>query len=354
MYFKAVILHCHQKMQKERSISGTYYLLQGKPSIQTIQDGQIYQLNQYFGLYKKLPKQRFFQIVQNLVEQRLLEKQNQENFYVVTNLGELFITNYFLESNYLQGDKFHHMDELFFQRILLFVQVFTNSKMNNMKFIPIIENREVEIWLKPFYKKWKHKSVEILKTFYDEIIRLLTPIENIYAEIFVEQLTGYKRFGLTIEQIAYQYKLSVEDVYLLHINTIHYILQTLENEQSQYPLLYCLSKDLLQQGSYTNSAKITKSLIDSGLTLQEIARKRRLRLNTIYDHVVEIALKERDFQISKFVTKEAVNEIVQAIQALQSYKLKEIKNAVRDEISYFQIRLVLAKFNQIMKESESS
>lgn len=46
-------------MQKERSISAVYYLLQGKQSIQTIQDAQLFGLTEYFGVYKNLTKRRF-------------------------------------------------------------------------------------------------------------------------------------------------------------------------------------------------------------------------------------------------------------------------------------------------------
>lgn len=352
MYFKAVLLHSHQKMQIERSLSATYYLLQGKPSIQTIQDGQIYGLNGYFGLYKRLKKERFFQIVESLIEDRLLEKV-QENNYRVTALGKKIIKKHLLRPNYLQGSKYHQIDVLFFQRLLLFVQVFTNTKRNNMKFIPIVENREVELWLKNFYVKWKNKSDYILRTLYDELLELLSPLENISAEVFVEQLTGFNHIGLTVEQLAHRYRLSVESILLLHINTIHYFLHSIEKDSAHYPLLRHLSKDLYEQDSLTKSTKITKNLIELGYTLEEIAAKRRLRLNTIYDHVVEIALIDRNFSISPFVSKEIEEEIVAAVNHLRTYKLKEIKQSVRDEISYFQIRLVLAKFNEKIKESES-
>lgn len=353
MYFEAAVLHCHQKMQKERSISATYYLLQGKPSIQTIQDGQIYQLNQYFGLYKQLAKDRFFQIIQHLLERRLLEKQNGENYFHITKLGENFIEQHRIRPNYLQGDKYRNIDQLFFQRILLLVQVFTNSKMNHMKFLPIIENRDVERWVKIFYQKWKQRSAHVLKTLHDEFINILSPLDDIYAEIFVDQLTGYQRIGLTVEQIAHRYKMSVESAYLLHVNTLHYMLQTIETDKKDYPLLHTVCKDLLQQSSLTKSTKLTKRLLDIGYSLHEVATKRRLRLNTIYDHVVEIALKERNFPISQFVPEEVEKEIVRAVTNLQTYKLKDIKKAVADEISYFQIRLVLAKIDQLMKESGS-
>ena len=348
MYFQTIVLTCHQQMQKERSISATYYLLQGKPSIQTIQDGQIYRLNKYFGIYKDLDKDRFFQIVEKLLDKQFITKNAKDNFYLVTELGKRFIDQYPFQPNYLEGSLYKNIDIIFYQRLLLFIQVFTNRKMNHSKYVPIIENKDVETWMKAYYKKTKNKVDIVLKTLYEEIVQILSPLEEIYSEVFVNQLTGYRQIGLTIEQIAHQLQMSVETTYLIHVNTIHYLLNKIQMEQTIYPLLYSISADLFQQSSLTNSTKVTRKLLDAGHSLTEIAQKRRLQINTIYDHLVEIALNDPNFSISKYVPKEAQQEIVQAIEQLHSYKLKDIKQAVRDDISYFQIRLVIAKLDELL------
>lgn len=89
--------------------------------------------------------------------------------------------------------------------------------------------------------------------------------------------------------------------------------------------------------------------MDAGHSLVEIAQKRRLQINTIYDHVVEIALKEHSFNISKYAPEEVQQEIIEVMKQLHSYKLKDIKQAVRDDISYFQIRLVIARLDEFLQ-----
>lgn len=333
-------------MEKERSISATYYILQGKPSIQTIQDGQIYELNKYFGIYKQLSKERYFLIIDDLVNDRYIKKQEKNNFYTVTDDGKQFIDEQFIHSNDLQGSLYKNIDMIFFERLLLFVQVFANRKMNHTHYIPIIDNREIENWVKQYYSKWKSKSNQVIETLYDEFVRILSPLDDKYAEIFVEQLSSHKRIGLTIEQIAVRLKMSVESVFILHINTIHYLLQQIQTEPKLYPLLHTISHDLFQQSALTKSAKVTKNLMNQGCTLEEIAHRRRLQINTIYDHVVEIAMTERNFSIVPFVSDHTQQEILQAIKKLNSYKLKDIKNIVHEDISYFQIRLVIAKLKE--------
>ncbi len=49
---------------------------------------------------------------------------------------------------------------------------------------------------------------------------------------------------------------------------------------------------------------------------------RRLKLNTIYDHLVEIALYDDEFPLSKYVNSTEQTEIEKAAQKTLSYKLK--------------------------------
>ena len=97
----------------------------------------------------------------------------------------------------------------------------------------------------------------------------------------------------------------------------------------------------------TQSTKTTLRYIQEGKNLGEIAEIRRLKVNTIEDHLVEIVLSEKDFPISDYVTIEDEREIAEAIKELGTKKLKAIKQMVDNkQISFFQIRLVLAKIGE--------
>ncbi|HLQ97926.1 MAG TPA: hypothetical protein VK135_04495, partial [Candidatus Dormibacteraeota bacterium] len=53
-------------------MNSIYHLLTGKRSIQTVQDVHLYQLDRFFGIFKKLNKPTFDQMVDELMEQQLL------------------------------------------------------------------------------------------------------------------------------------------------------------------------------------------------------------------------------------------------------------------------------------------
>ena len=114
-----------------------------------------------------------------------------------------------------------------------------------------------------------------------------------------------------------------------------------------YPLLSTLINDW-QRGEnphLTQSTQTTLRYIQEGKNLGEIAEVRRLKVNTIEDHLVEIVLSDKSFPIADYVSISRMRGKLQtAIKELDTKKLKAIKQMVDNkQISFFQIRLVLAK-----------
>lgn len=339
-------------MQYERSISAIYYLLQGKQSIQTIQDAQLFGLTNYFGVYKNLSKNRFFNIVEKLVKQKVLEPQKISNFYYITNKGEnLLHTKKYALLRYLSGFQFRQFDHAFYSRLLLLIQVLTNSKKKNYTYIPIIENIDIEIWVKAYYKTAKHNIDKYLHGIHAEMTTILATLPPSYPSILLDQITSYKTVALTASQIAKKENMSEDDIYLITTSIIHLMLTTIMKQKETYPFLYSIGGDLFPQDILTQSAEKTNHLLNQRFTLQEIAHIRKLKINTIYDHVVEIALHNNNFSLSSYVSEADQKEIIQAIKRINSYKLKEIKEAVNENISYFQIRLVLTQINNLKSGS---
>lgn len=79
------------------------------------------------------------------------------------------------------------------------------------------------------------------------------------------------------------------------------------------------------------------------MSLDAIIHTRRLKQSTIEDHLVELALHLPRFAIDEYVTPEKQQQIRKAIMAANTKQLREIRKYA-PETSYFEIRLVLAKF----------
>lgn len=345
MLFYHIVLHIHDKLQKDRSISAVYHLLQGKNSIQTIQDTHLFQLRKYFGIYKKLRKKDFDKAINDLTKAGYLEGNNQERHYSLTKKASIYLAENESKLNHyhFNGGRFKDIDQVYFERLLLLTQVWTNSYYAYFKFMPVIENMAVEKWVKQAYAKTRDRPSEYLQLLFHELKEILLKLPQEQAEVFTYQLSGYKEIGKTIDQIAQIQGRPVTDVMLMTISTLHTILEKLHNHPVHYPVLHSFTEGLQPRSHLTHSAKMTEKMLAKGLVVEQIAISRKLTINTIYDHIVEIALNDVTFDISRYVTNEEINEIIQATQILNSFKLKEIKAAVREEIDYFKIRLVLAR-----------
>ncbi|MBU5265386.1 helix-turn-helix domain-containing protein [Virgibacillus proomii] len=344
MILEGIILSCLSKLQTERSISAVYHIVTGKKSIQTVQDIHLYHLQAYFSVCQHLPKSQFDQMITDLTEQEMIREINHdEQVYMLTKHGSLWLNKNkpSLYLTWFHGLQYSSTARLFSDRLHLIIQTATNAKMSYFQFIPVVENPQVEHWVKKQYQKIKPSLELFLSNLYQELYKLLCDFPDKLAKLFVERLTSYKDYGKSIYQLAGDYQISAIDVQLLLTAIIHQMIQRIKANRDHFPILTKVIVDLVTS-QITVSAQTTDQLLKTGYSIEEIAEKRRLRVNTIYDHVVEIALYEEDFPINQYVSDVDYHLVIDALKIVRSYKLKLIKELVPSHISFFQIRLVLA------------
>jgi len=104
----------------------------------------------------------------------------------------------------------------------------------------------------------------------------------------------------------------------------------------------------------TLSTKLTQlesyDLYHRGLSISEIAQARELKESTIVEHLCFLIDKKLPINIDKLVKPETQALILQAKKELTSDKLKDLKDALGDKISYEDIKLTLAKNNLYQKQ----
>lgn len=355
MLLDGMILKSAVRINQERTVTNIYYLLTGKRSIQTVQDAHMYGIDDFFGVYKTLSKQNFEKKIQVLIQNGLLqEKYDSDNrrFLSSTNKTGNWLKEHEeqLPFHYFRGMSLHEKGEVFYHRLLLLIQTFTNTNQKNFSFIPVVDNSNAERWVKQFYRTMRGKENEYLKQLEQELNYLLYELPTEEASIFVDRLSGYKHYGMSIGQLANLYQKENSDIYLLLIGIIHYILNALKQNESIYPALNNLITDYRDSVKLLGSTVQTYHLFKQGRIPEEIASIRRLKINTIYDHLTEISLYDPYFPFTQFISIEEQQEVLEAIDRTNSYKLKEIKNTVQSDINYFQIRLMLVLHHKLKEE----
>nr|WP_253270793.1 helix-turn-helix domain-containing protein [Geobacillus sp. A8] len=325
-------------LQRRTDAGGGVSFIFGKKSAQTLQDSKWFQLEPLFGTWKNVTLAALEEAAMALVEQRLALSAKQRT-YTLTAAGEEWLAEQAaLFPRHLNGWRYHEAEPLFWQRLSLIGQTLSNL-VYGRRFAPICRDERTLQWVKQ-YLLAKGSRQMLAETLYQELIRLLEAVSEEAAVIFTLRLTSAVRIGWTMEQIAAYLQKDALYVQFQFRNVLHYIMA--EAEAGRVPMMAELMSGLAP-AVLTQSAQKTYEWLRKGKTIEDISNLRRLKRSTIEDHVVEIAANVSGFSIAPFVDDEKAAAIRAAAQALRTRKLKEIREALDGKVSYFEIRLVLAK-----------
>lgn len=341
-----LILKCCTRIKDERTIYSIYHLFNGRASIQTLQDAHLYELTHLYGIYKKLTVAEFNLIISNLKNENLLEQVENTHQYIITNQGINMLEKFVLPIK-VNGLLYEGYSDEFYQRLLLFIQVWTNRNQKSVDYIPVIDNYKVEHFIKRLYIKRKNQSQLDLKQLFDELSAIFKNLPDRQINYYIDRITGYNYYGLSMPQLAKKYETDKHTIHLSLVSTNHQILEHVLNNPTKYQILHLLMTNLLIEKNMTSSASETYKFFKEGYDLPSIARIRHLKLNTIYDHIVEISLYDHSFPLNNYVPILAQQEIVNYVRKHKTFKLKEIKDNISQEITYFEVRLVLSMMSSV-------
>lgn len=343
-YLQAVVLQIYKKINGERTIYSLYHLLQGKRSSQTIQDAHLYQLTPYFHTYPSVTREKLEKMVDQLIKAGLVTEVA-ESKIILTDKGLETLDGQLAEHPlpvFLNGWKYHQVTDSFWEKLTLLIQVSSNLIHRERTFIPVRNKRETLNWVKQYISEQGEDRYQLAERLYLELVTALDN-EHTMPELIVVRLSGFKKIGLTTMQAAEISGLDPARYYFEFLNCLHAMFDRILEDPARYPLLNGLIKQPERKVPLTLSTEKTYKLFQKGYSLEEIAAARNLKESTIEDHIVEIVLSIKDFMIDSFVLPEKEERILQAAKKNSAKKLKQIKERVNDA-SYFEIRLVLAKY----------
>ncbi|MDY0396535.1 hypothetical protein RWE15_22265 [Virgibacillus halophilus] len=136
-YFSVIIVHACLHMQHARSYTAIYHLLQGKKSIQTLQDAKLFDMESLLGVYKRLSIPDFKQELRELLYHGMIDYgvENKKIIHV-TELGKKRLEESNAKSllSRFRGMDFAGKDDIFILRLMLLIQTLTNSKKREYVF----------------------------------------------------------------------------------------------------------------------------------------------------------------------------------------------------------------------------
>ncbi|AOV08089.1 helix-turn-helix domain-containing protein [Sporosarcina ureilytica] len=325
------------KLDGEKTANAGFHLLRGKQSGQTIQDVKYYHLKMFFGLLPKLPKPLFDEAINELVQLNHIVI-DRSSILHLTEKGRKLVQS--ARPFHFNGWDYRGREEMFFARLSLIVQTLSHFIAGEKRFMPAQRDIEVQQFVKKVLQghpiedpNFSHRLKTELRTAFEK-----SGMEEIQKVIFTHRLVGYQHTGWTWGQLENQIRMPALSIKLYYIESLHLLLKTIDREKT--PFLKEIAKDIKIASHLTESSENTKNLFDKGLSLEEIAATRELKLSTIEDHIVEIAMNDDDFPVEQFVSFEDRLKVQQKSVELKTKRLRLLKEAF-PQLTYFQLRLIL-------------
>jgi uncharacterized protein YpbB len=334
----SILLVIISKLDGERTIYAGLHLLRGKRSGQTLQDVEYYGLKDFFCVLPKLTIEQYDEAAALLRDSGYISTCD-ESYVNITASGRQLVAT--LPAYSFNGWDYRGREMLFFARLSLVIQTVSNFKAGEHAFMPIQKDHDSQL----FVKKLLHKqpiSDPAYAGYIAEELRLCierSGMDDKQKIIVTHRLSGFGLTGWTWDQLADKLKLHSFDVRLLFIEGLHRLLTVIE-QSSDLSFLRKITDDVKVTTYLTDSSVKTKQLFDRGMSIEDIAVARNLKLSTIEDHFVEMSINDPQFPLIQFVAEEDVKAVVAKVKEIETRRLRLLK-AEFTALSYFQLRLIL-------------
>lgn len=100
------------------------------------------------------------------------------------------------------------------------------------------------------------------------------------------------------------------------------------------------------KGTSSNTITISYDLFKEGKSIAEIAKLRNLNIRTIETHLLSCFENGKDINLENYIHPEFENDIYNIIDKLGFEKLKPLKDALSEKVSYFDIHYYLITYKQ--------
>lgn len=255
----------------------------------------------YLNLYPQLNIIEYNQSIDLLIKKGYLKKTSAGE--ILTNEGANQLKHFSKRHYFIERpDLFQRYDyELWNAIFLILVQVASEFSYHNHQYYVASENLQAQFLV----KKWLgHFGFETLK---GEIQNLLSAfLDNqveLKANVFAAKLIGHQQNGLTNQQIAIQLQLAETDVELIWRDLSLQFADFLINQNT--PLKKLVEMTQLS-GILSNSIYETKRLFSLGLNVEQISFKRHLKVSTVEEHLIILAISDVHFPFNLFLSTDEI------------------------------------------------
>ncbi|MGX7148874.1 helix-turn-helix domain-containing protein [Enterococcus ureasiticus] len=337
------ILALFQHGYKVRT-STLYHLLKGKRTSSVLLYGFLYENLRFFQLFPLLSEKQFNNILEELVKQESLRLVS-DGEVQITGKGMQVVLQ---EDDYFSSiDNYHFgkTDEMIWRLLQFTVQVVSNLSYTNKNYVPLEQSplyqKQVKMYIKSMPK------VQLIETVKNEWTQIFSHLTKDEANFFAQQFSGYQQIGKTSFQVMDEQDNAFKQM-LQKKEKLHHLLETI-CLMPDASFLKKLVLPLVKQNE-NKSMSETSSYLKTQHSIEELARQRRVKISTIKDHLMELALT-KDFPFERFISQKTEECLLEYPKPYQDWTYRSVKQT-NPELDYFEFRLY--QIQKLREERESN
>lgn len=223
---------------------------------------------------------------------------------------------------------------LTFKALQLLIQTVSHVERNNKAFMPLTEQAVIQKGVKQLF--YYIQNNDLVTAFIDELYQLFKHLDEQQEQSVLHYyLQGYEEAMYTRQQISLIEGLDETEVFRLEYNGLVEMMFEFE-DVDRYPIL----NQLIVYPPLSYNTSETYVHLQQGKTMDQIARHKHVKINTIEDHILELFIKGYIADYTHFVSNAQLTKFKTYYLAQPTLRLREYKEMM-DELDYFQIKLFI-------------
>lgn len=222
---------------------------------------------------------------------------------------------------------------------MIFVtQVLSEYSYRNKHYVPYLSSLDDQNSTKKWLTKQKRPMNKLSTDWYEEINTLLQSLPPVRSNFIAGHFVGHDYSGSTSRQLQDAFNLNPEH-YSIKLNQLSYQIGQLD--EKRYPLLRSLWNHThadCDEG-LSHSARVSKQLLEKGMDLSVVAAQRKLKLNTIKEHILECVLIAEWPYFKRYITETHYVDLKEVFEANGEISYSEAKQHIND-LDFFTFRLI--------------
>ncbi|WP_423189527.1 helix-turn-helix domain-containing protein [Alkalibacterium sp. f15] len=254
----------------------------------------------------------------------LKEKENfKKDFPFINNLDQL---------------RYATTKQLFWSRFIFITQIFSEYSYQNKDYVPYLSNLDNQLSIKKWLVGYGKAMDELTLMWFEELNALLRSFSTDHSNFIAGHFVGHNINGSTSRQIQNTHDLSTEH-YKVLIDQLSYKIAL--RDENSFPLISSLWKHTYKDSDegLSHSVWISKKMLGKGISLNEVAKRRKLKDNTIKEHILECVLIEDWPYYKQYISATHYTELHSLFESKQVSTYAEAKTII-EGLDFFSYRLI--------------